>query len=307
MGDGMAETKGRVKESLGKFEASGRGEEVLEIPLTHVGPNRHQPRQVFDHRELESLADSIRARGILMPILVRRSDDPEYGFPFELVAGERRLRAARLAGLETVPALVRAVEDGDMRSAALVENVHRKELNVLEKMMAFKMLEEELGSCDRVSEETGVTYRTVRKYLSVYDSLAKSEEIMGIFREQAALIDHDTACDFARCVPNILKLKKADNRAFQRLLKKLVKKGVKGATSELVKRFSDQGKEDGGSGNAGYFRETKGDFILHVKARKIGVSSDVKSEMAKAVDAFLEALRAIPDDDGDGEDSGIVE
>jgi hypothetical protein len=98
-----------------------RGATLIELPPEAVVPNPRQPRDVFDEDELEGLATSIRDMGLLQPIVVRPLDEGRY----ELIAGERRLRAARLAGLELLPALVRHTDDGDLLKEALVENIHR--------------------------------------------------------------------------------------------------------------------------------------------------------------------------------------
>ncbi len=118
------------------------GEGLREIPVDRVDPNPRQPREVFDEEALDELAASIREVGLLQPVVVREAD----GDRFELVAGERRLRAAERAGLERVPALVRATSDTDLLREALIENIHRTELNPLEEAAAYQQLLEDLGA-----------------------------------------------------------------------------------------------------------------------------------------------------------------
>ena len=117
------------------------GEGLREIPLELIEPNPHQPRQNFDEGSLEELADSIRARGVLQPVVVR----PLAGGRYELVAGERRLRAARLAELDLIPAVVRHTEDWERLDLALAENMAREDLNPVEEARACAMLVEDLG------------------------------------------------------------------------------------------------------------------------------------------------------------------
>jgi ParB family transcriptional regulator, chromosome partitioning protein len=119
--------------------AEGSRATLAEVPVGAVVPNPRQPREVFDEQELEGLAVSIRDVGVLQPIVVR----PLEGERYELIAGERRLRASRLAGLEAVPAVVRHTEDGDLLKEALVENIHRVQLNPLEEAAAYQQLLEE--------------------------------------------------------------------------------------------------------------------------------------------------------------------
>jgi ParB family chromosome partitioning protein len=118
------------------------GEEGLrEVPLELVRPNPRQPRRSFDEDALTRLAESIRARGVLQPIVVRALSSGHY----ELVAGERRLRAAREAGLETIPALLREADERDQLDLALAENMARVDLNPVEEARACAMLVEDLG------------------------------------------------------------------------------------------------------------------------------------------------------------------
>src|SRR3954466_14674620 len=115
--------------------------ELREIPVELIAPNPSQPRRHFDEATLPALAESVRQRGILQPVLVR----PVSGGTYELVAGERRWRAAGLAGLETIPALVRARDDAQALEVALIENMAREDLNPIEEARACAALIEELG------------------------------------------------------------------------------------------------------------------------------------------------------------------
>jgi ParB family chromosome partitioning protein len=116
-------------------------DELRELPVELIAPNPHQPRRTFDEGALQALADSIAENGVLQPVLVR----PVAGGTYELVAGERRWRAARLAGHERVPALVRDRDDATTLELALVENMAREDLNPVEEARACAALVEELG------------------------------------------------------------------------------------------------------------------------------------------------------------------
>jgi ParB family chromosome partitioning protein len=132
MGRGLAAILPR-----GTKEAEG----LRELPVELIQPNPRQPRQNFDEGTLAELAESIRARGVLQPIVVR----PLPGGHYELVAGERRLRAARLAELESIPAVVRDAEDWERLDLALAENMARQDLNAVEEARACAMLVDDLG------------------------------------------------------------------------------------------------------------------------------------------------------------------
>ena len=119
---------------------TGEGSGLLEVPVNAIAPNPKQPRTRFDDEAIDALALSIREVGILQPIVVRKA-----GAGYELIAGERRLRAARKAGLATVPVVVRDTEDADTLREALIENIHREDLGPIELAEAFRQLLEELG------------------------------------------------------------------------------------------------------------------------------------------------------------------
>jgi ParB family transcriptional regulator, chromosome partitioning protein len=134
-----------------------------ELPLASIRPNRFQPRDHFDEEALALLADSIREVGVLQPVLVRPVGD---GDEYELIAGERRWRAARRVGLQTIPALVRETEDAAALEQALVENLHRDSLNPLEEAAAYQQLIEDFGlTHDDVAARVGRSRATVTNTL----------------------------------------------------------------------------------------------------------------------------------------------
>jgi ParB family chromosome partitioning protein len=132
---------------------SGEASGLLEVPVNAVSPNPKQPRTRFDDETISSLASSIREVGILQPIVVRKA-----GAGYELIAGERRLRAAKIAGLATIPVVVRDTDDADTLREALIENIHREDLGPIELAEAFRQLLEELGlKQEELAERVGVS------------------------------------------------------------------------------------------------------------------------------------------------------
>ncbi len=125
---------------------------VRDLAVADIAPNPFQPRSRFDDDAIQELAASIKATGILQPILVRRTPGGDY----QLVAGERRLRAARLAGLERIPAVVREVGELQMTELALIENIQREDLNPMDEANAYHALAEKVGlTHDQISERVG--------------------------------------------------------------------------------------------------------------------------------------------------------
>ncbi len=144
-------------------EVSGDGASALkEIPITDIKPNPLQPRTHFDEESMSSLAASIRELGVLQPVLVRLVAEDEY----ELIAGERRWRAARRAGMQTIPALVQSANDAHSLEQALVENLHREDLNPLEEAAAYQQLIEEFSyTHEQVSTRVGKSRAAVTNTL----------------------------------------------------------------------------------------------------------------------------------------------
>ncbi|MBE7525019.1 ParB/RepB/Spo0J family partition protein [candidate division WWE3 bacterium] len=124
----------------------------MEIPVEHIVPNPKQPRQHFDHAALEDLTNSIREHGVVEPLIVTRLPDGN----FELIAGERRLRAATIAGLATVPCVIRTASEQDKLELALIENIQRHDLNPIEEAIAYQRLMDEFGlTQDDVGKKVG--------------------------------------------------------------------------------------------------------------------------------------------------------
>jgi len=138
---------------------------VLDVPLARVRPNPYQPRRHMDDAGLAELAASIREHGVLQPILVTETIDG-----YQLIAGERRVRASRLAGLERIPALVRQLADRDQLEVALVENVQRADLDPIEEALAYRQLIDDFGlTQEQVSDRVGKARATVANTLRLLD------------------------------------------------------------------------------------------------------------------------------------------
>ena len=131
---------------------AGAGNGVEQIPIEMIGANPFQPRTRFDDSSLKELTESIRSSGIIQPVIVRKAGTDSY----ELIAGERRLRAAKLAGLDAVPAILREVDDTRMMEMALIENIQREDLNPIDEARAYQALIQKVGlTHDQISERVG--------------------------------------------------------------------------------------------------------------------------------------------------------
>ena len=137
LGKGLAALLGETMEPAALGARQGA---LLSIPIEHLTPHPNQPRQHFDEAEIESLAASIREKGIVQPLVVRPAPDGDDGAPYQIVAGERRWRAAQRAGLHELPAVVRHLSEAESIEIALVENLQRRDLNPLEEASAYRRL-----------------------------------------------------------------------------------------------------------------------------------------------------------------------
>lgn len=135
---------------------------VLEIDLDRITPNRYQPRQVFDQEELNALAASLKKNGLIQAIVVRKEKNNTY----ELISGERRWRAAGIAGFSKISAVVKAVSDAQMIEWALLENIQREDLNPIEKAQAYERLVSEFSlSQEAIAEKMGIDRSSVSNFL----------------------------------------------------------------------------------------------------------------------------------------------
>src|SRR5438093_471483 len=138
---------------------------VAQIPLDQIDENPYQTRQVFDQAALQELADSIRANGVVQPVVVRPAPNGRY----VLILGERRCRASRLAGKATIPAIIRTVSDQQAAEMTVVENLQRQDLNCLEQAQAFVRLSREFGlTQEQIGQRTGMARESVSNYMRLF-------------------------------------------------------------------------------------------------------------------------------------------
>jgi ParB family chromosome partitioning protein len=170
---------GKGLSALIPSEVTGdRSTALREVPIGSIKPNPRQPRLTFDEESMSSLAASIKELGVLQPVLVRQiggaaADD------FELIAGERRWRAARRVGLQTIPVLVQSADETRSLEQALVENLHREDLNVLEEAAAYQQLIEEFGyTHDQVAKRVGKSRTSISNILRLLQLPAGAQRLL---------------------------------------------------------------------------------------------------------------------------------
>jgi ParB family chromosome partitioning protein len=213
--------------------ASAREDELRELPVELIAPSPKQPRRRFDEDALQALAGSLGERGVLQPVLVR----PRPGGTYELVAGERRWRAAKLAGLAVIPALVRAREDAEALELALIENMAREDLNPIEEARACAALVEELGlTREEVARRVGRSRVAVSNLVRLLDL---PDETIALIEDQALSEGHGRALLLAE-----------DHGARRALAREALAQGWSVRTTEERARVSNGGTGETKPGRA---------------------------------------------------------
>ncbi len=238
LGRGLGSLIGNIDDIIQASEQDQKsGLSELDIDRIHRG--RYQPRQNFDQQSLQQLADSIRSQGIVQPIIVR----PE-GDHFELVAGERRWRAAQIAGLQKIPAVIRNLDSKSAAAIALIENIQREDLNPLEEAQALMRLIDEFDlTHQQVADSVGRSRASVSNLLRlldladpVKDQLNRGLLDMGHARALLALIRHDQI-EVANIVVNRGLSVRETETLVKQTLKGVVKKSVPVETDPDIRRL----------------------------------------------------------------------
>ncbi len=177
LGKGLAALFSETEEAYENVQSEGERRASAEIPLTDIYPNPDQPRKTFDENAMNDLASSIREHGVISPIVVNREADGKY----MIIAGERRYRAAKMAGLTTVPVIIKEYTEKEIQEISLIENLQREDLNPIEAAYGMKKLMEEYKLTQEVlAERIGKSRPAIANTLRL---LTLSEEVIALIRE----------------------------------------------------------------------------------------------------------------------------
>ena len=261
-------------------------EAVLELELDMIEPNRKQPRKYFDETALEELAASLKAYGMIQPIVVKKSGD--Y---YEIIAGERRWRAAKIAGMTKVPVVIKKWEEGEAFEAALVENLQREDLNPMEEAESYQRLQEEFGmSQEKIAEKVGKSRSAITNSLRllqldprVRNFVVENKLAGGHARTLLPVTDGDEQFELAEYVIE----EGLSVRAVEALVKAHLNKVEKPAEKE-----EELSKDD-----AREYRAIEDDlkslFSTKVKLKPLGKRNKGKIEIEYYSDEDLERLLAL--------------
>ena len=220
---------GKGKSALGKGLGAlipEKGHEIMDLDLTRIVTGTEQPRRIFSDDKIEELAASIKEKGVIQPVIVKR----EGGGRFMLIAGERRFRASRIAGLKKIPAIVRDAEPEDALEIALIENIQREDLNPMETAHGFDKLMERFGlTQEKVAKKVGKDRATVANYLRL---LGLHDEIKRLLNEGKLTMGH------AKALMSI-----EDENERLEAAREIVKGGLSVRASEKLSKGKHKGKK----------------------------------------------------------------
>jgi ParB/RepB/Spo0J family partition protein len=261
-------------------EVTGTG--VL-LRVSDIAPNPFQSRKFFDEQRLIALSASLKDRGVLQPIIVRKTGESSY----ELIAGERRLKAAKLAGLTEVPAIVKELGDRDMKVYTIVENLQREDLTVAEKTIAIGSLQDEIGDTGVTAEELRLTRRSVERYVMIYKVVSSSATLLSLFQRNTHAIDFRAAENIA----NIGRYLSQDD------LNKFVDLANREGIAQAIKRFRRPLSAIFGSKGKSHHvfcvtKETENNIFYQARYEKgAKVKAEDRQRLQQAFEHFLSMLQ----------------
>lgn len=260
---------------------------VLQVPVENIRPNPHQPRKEFNEDRLGELSDSIDKHGLIQPITVRYIGEKR----FELISGERRLRASKLAGLEEIPAYIREVNDVDIISYALIENIQREDLNPIEVALGYQRLIEEAGYTQaEVAERVGKNRSTVTNMLRLLNLPAFI---------QAGLRDQKISMGHARALLSV-----EDEEVQEKIYKNILDKGYSvRKTEKVIRKLKEdrnkksQKKKD--NGDNAFLKEISNRLRstlstkVNIKSKKNGGEIRIEYYSDEELDRLLDLFESI--------------
>lgn len=252
----MAAKKGGLGKGLDALFADNstieEGKEIQTLRLSEIEPNRNQPRKEFDREALQQLADSIREHGVLQPLLVRAIGESSY----QLVAGERRWRAARMAGVNEVPVIIKELDDTQAMEIALIENLQREDLNPIEEALGYQVLTEQYNMTqDEVAKRVGKSRPVI----------ANALRLLGLPPEIIEMVKHgDITSGHARAL-----LAFESQQEMIEVAQKIISQGL---TVREVEKLAKPKKEEEREVRSvdSYFKEVEF-ALVHTLGRKIKV------------------------------------
>lgn len=256
-----------------------------EIPLEYIETNPYQPREHFDQSALQDLAESIRVQGIIQPITVRKVAPRK----FQLISGERRLQASKIAGLVRIPAYVRTADDQQMIEMALIENIQRENLNAIEIAVSYKRLMEE---CDLRQEDLGARVGKNRSTVTNYMRLLKLPPHI-----QVAIRDNKISMGHARCLISVDNIEVQQQLFLKTISEEWSVRRLEDAVRQSAAPLTEKPSGDGSKVDTDELRKWQGAFSSFFQVPvSLKVNEQGKGEMKlsfKSKEEMLKVLAAI--------------
>ena len=264
-----------VEEFEKRIYDSASNEEIIEVDISELRPNPYQPRKVFDDEALNELADSIKEHGVFQPIIIKKSIKG-----YEIIAGERRVRASKIAGLEKIPAIIRNLSDEQMMEIALLENLQRENLNVIEEAKAYELM---LNSLSLTQEELAKKVGKSRSHITNILGLLKLPEDV-----QNLVMDDELTMGHARALSKLSSADEIKEMAKEIVSKKLPVRDVEDMTSgnKIEKRNKIRRKEDNNNSYQ-YVEELlreRLDSRVKIRDKKIEISFSNNADLNRIIE-----------------------
>ncbi len=247
------------------------------IPIEKIHPNPDQPRRSFTPRDLEDLANSIRTKGIIQPLIVRRH--PDKSDEFEIVAGERRWRASQLAQVHTLPAIIRDFSDNEVLEVAIIENIQREDLNPIEEAAGYRQLMDRFARTqEQMAEALGKSRSHIANLLRL---LNLPDDVQAYLKEGKLTIGHARALvttENSRELAQVIISKGLSVRDTEKLVKKSLKEGeAKSSAAAIKKKFGDKDADA---------KALEGDLSAAI-GMKVQVNHHIEKESGEVIISYI--------------------
>jgi len=269
------------------------GDNILEdVPIDRILPNPYQPRRIVT--EIEELASSIKEVGVLEPIIVRQVEGESGEVMFQLIAGQRRLKACQELGMETIPAIIKDVVIANQKAFALIENMQRVDLPFFDLMNGIAGLQEDLGDAVSIAKSLGKSDRYVRGILKCHNDVNSINDFKRLFEVGKRNLDRTTAMKFSEIADDLIKVQTKNNRQYKRYVEKVTEDGLKNGILAIYDKIKNSKKESKKAKNhiAGpLFLENEKELVLHIRIAKSAMPDESKmAVIQESVKAFLDKI-----------------
>lgn len=305
----MNNIEAKLKDANSKLADEGRGPWAL-IPIDEIRVNPDQPRSAYDAQKMKELTESVRDKGVIEPIIVIQIEDVSSSHKFELIAGERRCRAAKGAGLTHIPAIITVCKGNDRHTIALIENLTRDDLKPLETLISLGKLAQEFDSTAEVANELKMKDRTVSRYVKTFKALSSVPGVLDRLKnrltkqakestkDKSNYDDISSLYELAEVMVDIKKLaeskSKTDQREYERILARIEKQELKTIARNIRRKIRGESTDRNPKKVSSYFAETDQHITFQAKLSKSNLlTTEDRDGIRQEVERFLAAINTL--------------